>query len=647
MKNFKIKSKFFLIGLILFIMFSAGTLPAFAQNIITGLTSYPGQEITIDASSYKQTDSSWVGFYKSGTEDNQYYGYSYIKDLTNGRYTVIAPKEIGLYEFRFFKDGGYVKVGTSDVVQVIQYTPSLTTDKSTYLPNDTITVTYSNASIIDGAWIGFFGESAQDNAYSSYEYTGGKPSGTMTVTAPSQTGKYQFRIFLDGAYTKIGESPIITVGEFTPTLTPSKLNALVGETLSVSFSNASTLSGAWVGLYKYGEIDTAYIEYKYTDSKLEGNLEFAMPTAAGTYEFRIFKDSGYTKIATSPLIIVDEFKPTITPSKLNALVGETLSISFSNASTLSNAWIGLYKSGADDKAYVSYKYTDNKVAGNLEFVMPNEVGNYEFRIFKDSGYTRIGVSSQIVLSTKQTPQTQIPQVQIPQTTDSKSEVFESGTRFSWPARNSILGYRLFRSTNQSELGISVTDFYLTGTSYADVNVLPKTTYYYTVKTVVKESNPLAGVEEELGETVATFVVTTGDTVYKSGSQKNFIILQLENPKLNKNGILEEIDVGRGTVPIIISGRTMVPIRAVVEAMGGKIEWDNSTQKITISARNNKIEVWVNKTDIVINGVKSKMDVSPAVRNGRTYVPVRFIAENLNSKVDWINSTKEAVIIFED
>lgn len=53
---------------------------------------------------------------------------------------------------------------------------------------------------------------------------------------------------------------------------------------------------------------------------------------------------------------------------------------------------------------------------------------------------------------------------------------------SWPD-NGVLGYRIFRSASEAELGISVTDFYITSMTYADVNVEPDTTYYYIVKTV--------------------------------------------------------------------------------------------------------------------------------------------------------------------
>lgn len=229
---------------------------------------------------------------------------------------------------------------------------------------------------------------------------------------------------------------------------------------------------------------------------------------------------------------------------------------------------------------------------------------------------------------------------------SGAEAFEAGARIKWqPAAG--LGYRLFRSASQSSLGISVTDFYITSTSYADVNVKPKTDYYYTVKPVLAEANPFQGKEEQLGNTLATFTVKTGDSVYKPDSTKRFILLQLDNPKMSVDGISQEVDPGRGTAPIVITGRTMVPIRAVVEAMGGALEWDDSTQKITLTARGNKVEMWLGQKDIKVNGVGKEMDIAPVARNGRTFVPLRFAAENLVAVVSWLNSTSEAVIVFDE
>ncbi len=234
----------------------------------------------------------------------------------------------------------------------------------------------------------------------------------------------------------------------------------------------------------------------------------------------------------------------------------------------------------------------------------------------------------------------------PASTISCAEPFESGSRIMWqPAQG--LGYRLYRSTSQNSLGISVTDFYITSTSYADVNVEPNTTYYYSVKPVLAEARPFEGIEEKLGNVIATFVVKTGNQVYKPGTFKHFVLLKLDSPNMSVDGINQEVDPGRGTAPVVISGRTMVPIRAVVEAMGGTVSWDGGTKKITLKARGNTVEMWLGKTDIKINGVAKKMDVAPVSKNDRTFVPVRFAAENLNCKVDWINSTKEAVIVYEE
>ena len=229
---------------------------------------------------------------------------------------------------------------------------------------------------------------------------------------------------------------------------------------------------------------------------------------------------------------------------------------------------------------------------------------------------------------------------------SNAETFESGSRIMWQPADG-LGYRLFRSTSKSDLGISVTDFYITGTSYADVNIEANTTYYYTVKPVLAEAKPFEGIDEKLGAAIATYTVTTGSQVYKPGSFKHFIMLKLDNPNMSVDGVSQEVAPGRGTSPMTIAGRTMVPIRAVVEAMGGTIGWEQDTRKITLTARGNVVEMWLDKTDIKINGVSQKMDVAPVSKNGRTFVPVRFAAENLNCKVDWINSTKEAVIVYEE
>ena len=74
-----------------------------------------------------------------------------------------------------------------------------------------------------------------------------------------------------------------------------------------------------------------------------------------------------------------------------------------------------------------------------------------------------------------------------------------------------LGYRIFRSTTQGQQGVSITDFAIGGTSFADVNVQPDTTYYYTLYAVFKEATA-SGEKEVLSEVIGTATVKTNATI---------------------------------------------------------------------------------------------------------------------------------------
>jgi len=66
-----------------------------------------------------------------------------------------------------------------------------------------------------------------------------------------------------------------------------------------------------------------------------------------------------------------------------------------------------------------------------------------------------------------------------------------------------------------------------------------------------------------------------------------------------NGVQQEIDPGRGTKPVVINGRTMVPIRTIIENMGGTIGWDGVLQQVTMTANNKTVRVTLgyNKAEV--------------------------------------------------
>ncbi|HPP44067.1 MAG TPA: copper amine oxidase N-terminal domain-containing protein [Caldisericia bacterium] len=103
-------------------------------------------------------------------------------------------------------------------------------------------------------------------------------------------------------------------------------------------------------------------------------------------------------------------------------------------------------------------------------------------------------------------------------------------------------------------------------------------------------------------------------------------------------------------PIIIEGRTLLPIRWVAEPLGAEVGWDGVERKVTVSLGDIHIELWIGKSIAKINGVNKAIDpdnpkVVPIIKNGRTMLPVRFVAENLGCEVGWDAYTKTVTITY--
>ena len=98
-------------------------------------------------------------------------------------------------------------------------------------------------------------------------------------------------------------------------------------------------------------------------------------------------------------------------------------------------------------------------------------------------------------------------------------------------------------------------------------------------------------------------------------------------------------------PMIINDRTMIPIRAVFERLNAKVEWDAKTKTVIITSPDHVIRLTVDKLTAYVDGAVKMLDVAPVIINDRVLVPVRFISESLNAKVDWIASSRTVVITY--
>ncbi|RLD14528.1 MAG: hypothetical protein DRI28_03320, partial [Caldiserica bacterium] len=142
----------------------------------------------------------------------------------------------------------------------------------------------------------------------------------------------------------------------------------------------------------------------------------------------------------------------------------------------------------------------------------------------------------------------------------------------------------------------------------------------------------------------------GETRKKTPTASGEIILKLkiDSKIMYVNDTPLEMDVS----PIIIEGRTLLPIRYIAEPLGAEVGWDGTEKKVTVSLDDIFIELWIGKNTARVNGVEKPIDpnnpkVKPIiVPPGRTMLPVRFVAENLGCKVDWEQETRTVIITYK-
>lgn len=224
-----------------------------------------------------------------------------------------------------------------------------------------------------------------------------------------------------------------------------------------------------------------------------------------------------------------------------------------------------------------------------------------------------------------------------------------GIKLDWTASGSSLGYRIYRSKLPGVEGMSISDFPIVSNEYVDVNVEPDTIYYYVIREVLADASfdpvTVAVTQEQLGNASDELKIETKEIITDPVPTKYFILMEIGKPTMKVNEEVVEIDPGNGTAPTIQNGRTLIPIRAIIETMGGKVGWNDTERKITLNANEHEVVMWLNQKNILVDGAASEMDVVPQIINGRTMLPIRFVADNIGCEINWIGSKKQVVIVF--
>ena len=140
------------------------------------------------------------------------------------------------------------------------------------------------------------------------------------------------------------------------------------------------------------------------------------------------------------------------------------------------------------------------------------------------------------------------------------------------------------------------------------------------------------VERYYNKTDRSSVVKLGKLLKTSGSTEITTLLD------GKVLVMEE-------KPFVQCGRALVPIRAISSALKAEVTWDAKTSSALITRGDDSITLYLNKKEATVNGKTVALEIAPVLKNGRLFLPLRFVSEQLKAEVNWQEEGK--IVLIDD
>jgi len=123
-----------------------------------------------------------------------------------------------------------------------------------------------------------------------------------------------------------------------------------------------------------------------------------------------------------------------------------------------------------------------------------------------------------------------------------------------------------------------------------------------------------------------------------------VSMKIGSPYMFADNKISKLDENNDQImPIVIDGRTLVPVRVISEKFGAQVSWDGATQTINAKNKSSDITMQIGKNTYTVNGEEKALDVAPQIINDRTYIPLRAMAEALG-KIVYYNDAEKVIVI---
>jgi uncharacterized protein YhfF len=374
----------------------------------------------------------WVGLYPAGATSAtaNRLAYKFLNGQTTApasgvsaaTLTFALPSAPGSYDVRLFVNGSFTVLATSSAITIAP--PSIALNTATGVPGQTVTTTVTNGPGNAWDWVGLYPAGATSATANrlAYKFLNGQTTApasgvsgaTLTFTLPTAPGSYDVRLFLNGSFTVLATSGSITIAP--PSIALNAATAVPGQTVTATVTNGPGNAWDWVGLYPAGATSATAnrLAYKFLNGQTTApasgvngaTVTFALPSAPGSYDVRLFLNGSFTVLATSGTITIAP--PSIALNATTAVPGQTVTATVTNGPGNAWDWVGLYPAGATSATAnrLAYKFLNGQTTApasgvngaTLTFTLPSTPGGYDVRLFLNGSFTVLATSGTITIA---------------------------------------------------------------------------------------------------------------------------------------------------------------------------------------------------------------------------------------------------------
>ena len=295
---------------------------------------------------------------------------------------------------------------------------TVTTDKDSYFPNESVFVTFLEMHGESSEWIAIYpsGSSNDFGNIVQWKLTTGEVNGTVPLNAPN-VGTYDVRLF-NGANFLVSKEIVVDVNTTVETTKNTYLN---DEEIVAIFENMSGNADDWIGIYPAGSTNDweNMIQWEWIESGLTSGTQTFSALPAGDYEVRVFFNNSFNDEAVYPFSVEEaQFGVSLVLNKKIYAQHELIYINYSNMQGNNSDWIGIYPADAsyEFENVIDFKQTKGNINGEISLggvdALPDTEnnpgglapGNYEVRAFYNNSLTAqtvaaFTVTNQAVTST--------------------------------------------------------------------------------------------------------------------------------------------------------------------------------------------------------------------------------------------------------